>query len=213
VTSNASFGVAFTGLSNVEAAISGYAVDATWCCPQLVGERYLSLGGGNGAGEFTADTIKAVTNHMWRVLEANYTGVVFDAEIISGPAEELIPLFAACFRQAKAVGLKVMVTMSHSAPYHTDTPMDAVAFVKAWVRDGNIDMVSPQLYTSGHEDRPDFDETFFCKESGCTWLAYMDSVPMVVPSIVNASHYPEVEKFFAGALSLGGYVTWAQGKA
>lgn len=208
--SNASFGVAFTGLNNVEGAIAGYNTAASWCCPPLVGERYLCLGGGNGAGEFSADVLKDITANMWRVLAANYTGVVFDAEIISGSADDMIPRFALAFRQAKAIGLKVVVTMSHSAPYQTDTPQDAVAFVKAWVRDGNIDMVSPQLYSSGMESSPDLRETFFCKDAGCSWMAYVESVPKFVPSIVNHSHFPAVQKFFQGALDVHGYIQWAQ---
>lgn len=49
--------------------------------------------------------------------------------------------------------------MSHSAPYQTDTPEDAVAFVKAWCADPNVDILSPQLYSSGTERSPDFTET------------------------------------------------------
>ena len=49
----ATIGVAFTGLNNVSQAIAGYPPNATWCCPPLVGSKYISLGGGNAAGIMT----------------------------------------------------------------------------------------------------------------------------------------------------------------
>ena len=202
--------MAFTGLSNVDAAINNYDEGASWCCPELQGEKYLCLGGGNGAGEFTADTLIEAKDDMHKIVKANYTGVVFDVEIISGSSDDLIPMFAEAFREAKLEGLKVVVTMSHSAPYNTDTPADAVSFVKAWVRDGNIDMVSPQLYTTGHEDKPLFDETWYCKEAGCSWLLFRNSVPRFVPSIVNATHYPQVKSFFNDVLDVHGFIQWEQ---
>lgn len=97
---------------------------------------------------------------MSLVKEANYSGVMFDAEIVSGDYTETIPAFAAAFKAAKSAGLGVMVTVSHSAPYHTDTPQDGVELIKAWVQDENIDVISPQLYSSGTETSPDFDETY-----------------------------------------------------
>ena len=122
----------------------------------------------------------------------------------------MIPLFAESFRVAQQLGLGVIVTMSHSAPYHADTPADAIAFIKAWTADHNIDALSPQLYTTGTETAPVLDETSYCKEAGCSWLLFVNSAPKFVPSIVNASHYPAVQKFFAGAVDVAGYIEWEQ---
>lgn len=93
VLKNASIGIAFTGLNDVESAIDGYPVAAGWCCPPLMGQQYLSLGGGNAAGMFTVDVVEAITNDMYLINESNYTGVVFDAEICIGSHEDLVPAF------------------------------------------------------------------------------------------------------------------------
>lgn len=60
---NASLGIAFTGLIDVETAVEGYTPGAAWCCLALVGDKYLSLGGGNAAGIFTAETLKKLSRH------------------------------------------------------------------------------------------------------------------------------------------------------
>lgn len=114
------------------------------------------------------------------------------------------------FQAAKNYGLGVIVTVAHSAPYHTDTPTDGVELMKAWVMDENIDILSPQLYSSGTESVPDFDETYNCKAAGCTWDLYRGSKARFVPSIVDETHYGAVVNFFRGALEVEGYIQWAQ---
>lgn len=208
--SEATFGVAFTGLVDVELAIAGYDAAAGWCCPRLNGERFLCIGGGNAAGQFDLASLRKVHDDLHLVKAANYSGVVFDVEIVIGAAEKLVPAFAAAFEQAKMLGLKVIVTMSHSAPYSTDTPVDAVSMVKAWVTDKNIDALSPQLYSSGSEVTPEFAETYTCKAAGCKWDLFENSIPKFVPSIVDQEQYKAVKAFYAGAIEVGGYIQWHQ---
>ena len=87
---------------------------------------------------------------------------MFDIEKISGASSTNIPLLKQAFAAAKGEGLTVVVTVSHSAPYEADTPADSVAYINAMVADTNIDMLSPQLYSSGTEPSPDYAETSFC---------------------------------------------------
>ena len=87
---------------------------------------------------------------------------MYDVEEVDGPASETVPAFAAAFADLKKAGLAVGVTVSHSAPYATDTPADAVALAKAFASDKNVDIISPQLYSSGTETAPQFDETASC---------------------------------------------------
>jgi len=100
------------------------------------------------------------------------------------------------------------VTVSHSAPYETDTPADAVALMNAFVADTNIDMLSPQLYSSGTETSPDYAETSACKSAGCTWDLYKNAKAQFVPSIVNADQYDAVKTYFAStySISVTGYI-------
>jgi len=99
-------------------------------------------------------------------------GIVYDVEEVDGGSDEMVPAFAASFAKVKAAGLYVIVTTSHSAPYACDTPETAVALVKAWAQDSNIDILSPQLYSNGREGSPEFAETNSCKDAGCTWELY-----------------------------------------
>ena len=84
---------------------------------------------------------------------------MFDVEEVEGSSGTMVPAFAKAFAAVKRGGLRVAVTTSHSAPYQCDTPEDAVAFVKAWTADANIDILSPQLYSSGSESSPEYAET------------------------------------------------------
>jgi hypothetical protein len=68
--------------------------------------------------------------------------------------------------------------------------------IKAWAADTNIDYISPQLYSSGMEGQPVFDETSSCKATGCTWDLYKNSHAAFVPSIITHFHYPEIATYF-----------------
>jgi len=103
-----------------------------------------------------------------------------------------------------------VITVSHSAPYETDTPADAIALINAWVADTNVDMLSPQLYSSGTEPAPDYAETSACKSAGCTWDLYKNSKAKFVPSIVNSNQYDAVKSYFASthSITVTGYIQW-----
>ena len=134
---SANAGCAFTGLIYVKNAISQYSQGASWCCPALSGTKYLNLGGGNSAGVFNEAALTAIASSVAEV--TGYEGVMFDVEEVQGSSGTMVPAFAKAFAAVKHAGLRVAVTISHSAPYQCDTPEDAVAFVKAWAADANID--------------------------------------------------------------------------
>jgi len=208
----ANAGAAFTGLTNVQQAIAGYTEGAAWCCPTLAGEKWLTLGGGNAAGSFNVDSLNSIATSAETIKSSStgYAGVLFDVEIVYG-SSSVVGAFAAAFKGLKEGGLKVGVTTSHSAPYMTDTPEVAVDLVKSWVKDSNIDFLSPQLYSSGMEGAPDFAETNNCKAAGCTWDLYIGMTPEMVPSLVEESHYKHTESFFANlGIQTTGFFQWKQ---
>jgi len=200
----ANVGVAFTGLVDPARAVAEYTT------PPLVGTKYCSLGGGNAAGMFTAQTLPPITAAIKSGVFRSYQGICFDVEIVRGSSGTMIPLFRAAFEAAKAAGLRVMVTTSHSAPYDTDTPADAVNLVKAWVGDRNIDIFSPQLYSSGSESAPDLAETSTCRAAGCTWDVFRNHSFAIAPSIVNAGQYAAARSGLSAHFATAGYVVWAQ---
>jgi hypothetical protein len=213
---NATHSVAFTGLVDVKAAIAGYTENATWCCPALRGIKLLSVGGGNAAGEFDVSTIKAVVTDdaLSQIKAAGYGGVMWDVEEVNGPATDVVPAFQQAFATLKQHDLVVAVTISHSAPYQTDTPDDGVALAKAFAADENIDFISPQLYDSGQEKTPDFAETDNCRAAGCTWDLYKDAHAAFAPSIVEVSHYDPTIDYFRDnhSIDVQGYFVWKQEK-
>merc|ERR1712007_236780 len=123
---------------------------------------------------------------------------MFDIEIVHGSAKEMNPEFAAAFAATKQAGLKVGVTTSHSAPVIVRKEQDAVDFIKAFVRDTNIDVISPQLYENGNESSPQFEPTGDCADIGCTYDLYKDMHPgmQFAPSITYASQYSITKQHF-----------------
>ena len=161
---------------------------------------YLCVGGGNKNGYWTATALSEVT----AAIQANprvtgYVGLCFDVELGDSGLESG---FAQSFAAAKAAGLQVFVTISHSQPYAI---ADAASLMQSFLNDGNIDYISPILYSSGSESSNDY--TFI----GTPWSAFANSKAAVVPSIVCESYYASaVEYFSSHGVTLHGYVAWSQ---
>jgi len=127
---------------------------------------------------------------------------VFDVEVCQ--AAGLAQAFEGAFAAAKNKGMKVLVTVSHSAPYGCS---DAKALMTAFFGSSNIDVLSPQLYTSGTEKQNDYTES-----GGVTWQDYKGAKAGVAPSIVTAGLYQSAQQFFQSnaSVTLQGFVQWAQ---
>ena len=216
--SQANVGISFTGHVDVQLALDGYTNGAAWCCPTLTGTPYLSLGGGNSAGLFTVATISAIEEHLPLIISAGYEGIVYDVEHVKGNSAEIISAFVASFKAAKDAGLGVIVTTSHSAPYEAldengvPDPLISTALVMEWCMDENIDMLSPQLYSNGFENVPEFAETNFCKGEGCVWDLYKNCKARFVPSINDESHLAASQAFFKNnyEIQVEGFIQWKQ---
>ena len=77
------------------------------------------------------------------ITKAGYSGIVFDVEEVEGSSEKMNPAFDKAFMLAKSINLVVGITISHSAPYKTDTAKISIELVKSWVANDNIDFLSP----------------------------------------------------------------------
>jgi len=209
----ATSGISFTGLSDVVKAIDAYNTGDQWWTglPELKGTRYISIGGGNSAGFLGVKELNLIKTQAQTMKDAGYQGIIFDVEHVKDPHAEMIPAFNQAFKQLKQDGMIVAVTTSHSAPYEAPTPEDSVELLKAWVKNPDIDFISPQLYSTGQEADPEFAETNFCKDAGCTWDHYVGALPRFVPSINNHTHYAAVVDWFAArGITCEGYVQWQQ---
>jgi LysM repeat protein len=194
----ATLGIAFSGLTDPTTALSR-------CAPVvggLVGTRYLALGGGTDDGRFTARDLDNIATAITGGQLSAYEGIAYDIE---GGDSGLASAFGQSFATAKAAGLMVLVTVSHTAPCSI---ADADTLMRAFFPDGNIDFLSPQLYTGGKETANDWAIT---SGSAITWDQYAAARAAIIPSIVSASLYPEAQSTFATAygVTTQGYVVWS----
>merc|ERR1712086_375144 len=98
-----------------------------------------------------------------------------------------------------------------------DAGFQGVCFDIELTKGDNIDIFSPQLYTSGVETEPEFAITqcgsTLDTERTCSYerLKYMKT--KWVPSLSYAGHYPAVKKFFAEkGITTHGFIEWATPK-
>jgi hypothetical protein len=185
----ATMSIAFSGIADVPTAISQYTG-----YPALNEEKWICIGGGvvhadpKRTGAFNTSNINWGSDEISSIKTAGYKGVMFDIEVITNSADDMIPLFAQTFKLCKNNGLKVGVTTSHSAPYGARSGKDSIKFVNSWINDANIDIISPQIYSTGNEDKNDYELTGICKPN-CSWSLYKNSNAKFVPSITKEELY------------------------
>lgn len=192
----ATLGLAFSGYADPTQALqSSQAV-----IDKLFGVKFLTLGGGNDAGKFTAAVLASIDQAITSGQFDAYQGLAFDIEEGDSGLEDA---FATSFQLAYARGFQVLVTVSHSAPYGVS---DAQALMTSLFSSPYIDFLSPQLYTTGEETTNDFTTT-----AGVTWQQYATAKAAVIPSIVQSSYYANAQTTFATyGVTTRGYVCWNQ---
>jgi len=190
----ATLGMAFSGYADPTNAIQ----DSAAVMGSLIGKKFISLGGGNENGRFTAAVLDSITAAITSGSFAGYDGIAYDVE--EGDSG-LATAFQDSFVTARQSGFIVLVTVSHSAPYGI---ADAAQLMQSFFADANIDILSPQLYTSGNESYNDYSTT-----AGVEWSEYATARAAVVPSVVYAYLYSSAQEYFAGqGVSTEGYVQW-----
>jgi len=191
----ANLGIAFSGWVSPDEALSNSLAVVN----QLQGKKFICLGGGNSSGAWSNDAVNAVTQAIEANRFASYHGIAYDIEEGSAGLEAQ---FAASFAAAKAKGMTVLVTVSHSCPYGIT---DAVSLMNSFFANRDIDLLSPQLYTTGQETSNDYTAL------NVPWSAYAQAQAAIVPSLVRANLYPSAQSYFADqGVTLGGFVQWAQ---
>lgn len=131
---DATAGIAFNSWNDVK----GPLVDSVTKYTGLVGDKYLSIGGGNHYGRWAATALHILDDAIASGRLSQYSGVCYDME--EGDAG-LAALLEASFASAKAHGRKVLVTVSDSVPYDVS---DGVDLMNTMISCGHVDYVSPQ---------------------------------------------------------------------
>jgi hypothetical protein len=197
---DANVGVAFSGWNVVETALQESSAI------ELKGSHYLSLGGSSEQGMFNPDTVAKMGEDCPMIKEAGYEGVVFDVEVTRG-GMLLVDNLEEAFKKCKAADLVVMATTSHTAPTGVSLGDIRLKLIESWVKSDNLDIISPQLYTWGGEEEPEFDSTWPC--DNCTFNKYKGSKAQFMPSVVNGDHMKAVKKYFDKLkIPVSGYFQW-----
>jgi hypothetical protein len=194
---SATLGVAFSGYVDVDLAL----VQSAKVAASLTGDKYLDIGGGDTDGGFwTAEMLTKLNTAITSGRLSAYSGVCYDVEVGD---TGLASAFAASFAVAKLQGLKVLVTVSHSAPYGF---LDKVALMNSFFANGDVDVLSPQLYTTGEETANSYDW------DGVPFTAWSTAKAAVVLTIVQSTMYPEGQATFLTSYNVttSGYIQWAQ---
>eukprot|EP01031_Cornospumella_fuschlensis_P024845 gene24845-30021_t len=194
--SGTNLGVAFNGYSNVDKALS----ESSGLYNKLPNAKYISIGGGDKDGRFTQSSLNSLTDAINKGKLGAYAGIVYDIEEGDSGLESA---FSASFSAAKAKGLKVLVTISNSAPYGIK---DGATLMRKFFTDGHIDYISPQLYETGEESSNDYSTN-----AGVQYSEYAQAKAAIIPSIVSSSMYNSAKSFFSGkGVTCQGYIQWKQ---
>jgi len=165
-----------------------------------VANNWVSYGGGNDAGSWSDARIQSVIDFIPNIKSLGYTGVVLDIEQSS---EEIsISRWNELYSAIKNGNLILCVTTSHFKPYGIS---DANALVTDWLQNPLIDYLSPQLYTSGNEQANSW---------AAFNVAYKESKPKIIPSIVKSTYYATVPPTVTSHLpNAVGYIQWQNPQA
>ena len=193
---DANLGIAFSGWADVSTALE----QSFGLKDSLVGSPFICLGGGNENGAFTADRLSAIQQAIKTESFEGYSGIAFDVEEGDAGLEED---FANTFKAAQAAGYEVLVTVSHSAPFGIS---DGASLMSSFFSDQNIDILSPQLYTTGNEKENDY-----ATSHNVAWSEYAAAKATIAPSIVTAGLYDDAVVYFQKqGVTLNGYIQWSR---
>ena len=191
-------GVCFSGWIKIKDVLTNCARVKAELPP---GNKFLSFGGGQTNGRWSTIALSNLDSGVKNKQLAGWDGIVYDIEEgDSGLALD----FSSSFANAKANGLSVLVTISHSQPYGIP---DAASLMDSFFSDSNIDYISPQLYTSGKESSNDYTAL------GTMWKAYALAKAKIVPSVVLGSRdFPTAKTQFSQfGVQISGFIQWSQG--
>eukprot|EP00746_Dinoflagellata_sp_MGD_P070390 gnl/MRDRNA2_/MRDRNA2_28830_c0_seq1.p1 gnl/MRDRNA2_/MRDRNA2_28830_c0~~gnl/MRDRNA2_/MRDRNA2_28830_c0_seq1.p1 ORF type:complete len:313 (+),score=45.81 gnl/MRDRNA2_/MRDRNA2_28830_c0_seq1:110-1048(+) len=193
----ASVAMAFSGWANCSLALR----DSSKILIDLVGDKYITLGGGNKNGRFSVEILTDLTSLIKQGNFSEYVGIVFDVEECATVG--LASAFDSAFTAAKAQNLKVVVTVSNAAPYGC---ADAQVLMRSFITSSNVDILSPQLYSAGNETQPNFADG----GKGIAWVDYLHATGKFVPSIVSSDQYATVQGYFQDTFHIvtSGYFQW-----
>ena len=173
----------------------------------LVGNKYISYGGGDLDGKITASNLAELDTAVSAGKLSQWQGIYYDVE--QGDAG-LASNFAKSFANTKAHGLKVIVGISGTEPYAIS---DATALMSSFFTNTNIDYMSPMLYETGTETANIYEVI-----GGTPWSSWAKSKAPLLVSIscgaTSQSLYNDAVSKLGqyGIKNITGYIFWGNSK-
>ena len=198
-------GVAFTGWADPATALT----QSSSIYAGLQGSKYITLGGGYGsdntpnAGKFNSTVLANILTAINAGNFSAYSGIIFDVEYCDTSglyASGFKPVFAA----AKNKQLTVIISVGHSGNITDISGGQDIDLMTSFLSDPNVDYLSPQLYSNGNENPPQYNE------NGVKWSAWANSGKKIVASIPWCQQYEAVETWFSvnARITLSGFIQW-----
>jgi hypothetical protein len=157
-------------------------------------EKFLNLGGGGTSGIWTPTDFDYINSKLSDIKLKGWTGVSFDIEVCT-QSVSFVNAFADCFARCKAAGLKVLVTTSGILPYACNSGSgQGKDLVDAWIKDRNIDYLSPQLYGADGTTLTPIDLSTFST-----------AIAKIVPSIPYDTDWSKIQNL---GIVPAGYLAW-----
>jgi hypothetical protein len=159
-------------------------------------KKYLNLGGGMESGKWSITDFDYINQKLPDIKKAGWDGLCFDIEVCT-PNVSFVDAFKNCFQNCKKNGLDVFVTMSHINPYQCQTGAgQGTDLVNEWIKDPNVDYISPQLYSYGDK----------LEEQDLSMFKTIEQ--KILPSIPYAEDWEGLND--AVKINCGGYIVWNQ---
>jgi len=206
---NANVEVVFSGGESVSSVISSWeSSSAASIHTSSNVQKWITLGG--GSTKWSSSYIQKLINNKSQFHDASskgFSGILFDIEIVTEASSTLIPLLTSLFSAVKSEGMIAGVSIPYWAHDHLypDHGSDSVAYVKFFLSSASgLDVVSPQMYETGHEQYPILTQT-------PEWKDWSGSSAKIIPSVVRHTQYPSVSYFFnLYGVHTDGFLAWEQ---
>eukprot|EP01036_Dinobryon_divergens_P028553 gene28553-37513_t len=193
--------------SNMGATFSGHnsLTDNYQFAPQLPegfsGTKYITVGGGDLLGSWSANVITQVVSDINNNLVQTYgfQGIGIDIEIGDSG---LLSNFNTLLQAAKEKELLVFVTVSGNAPYSVE---DKCTLMTGLFASPYIDFLVPQLYGA--------QEGFDGGANDCGWDFWRNTQIPIVPVIWSTIYIPQMNNWaVSNGFDLKGYMVWTPAK-
>lgn len=134
--------------------------------------NFLGLGGSTEDGMLTRDSLLVAGNPVYlnMIRTRGFNGICFDMQGVTPGLD-----FNSVFQTCKQANFQVMVIPSASVN------------VQAMVKNSNIDIISPRLYTGTSLD---------LNPQGLQLSTYRGAKPKIVPTIIDVNQYSTIHSYF-----------------